>query len=358
MFRYVALIWDDTGPTTSIRARQLSRRLATIAGWSAALERPGLVVHTTGAQPRANGVYSLRGDQGVVLGKLFRRGGVSAPVQSDITITSAESEQILRTSGRALVQDFWGRYVTFFQTADGACCVIRDPSGTLPCFWIRHEGVTIVFSWLEDALALLSDVEAPRANWDAVAAFIKLGALGGRETALEGVSQVLAGELIDLRQESSTLLWSAVDIAQSPTAHGAAEAESLLRESVRACTRSWASCYDTLLLRLSGGVDSSILLSCLAPGGTDADVLCLNYYSAGSNSDEREYARLAAGRVGRDLIERERNTGFRIERVSTAARMPIPTDYIGWMNAATDARLACWRRPKFDPLVRVVPIQI
>jgi asparagine synthase (glutamine-hydrolysing) len=81
-------------------------------------------------------------------------------------------------------------------------------------------------------------------------------------------------------------------------------------------------------------------LSCLAPDATPADVLCLNYHSPGSNSDEREYARLAAARAGRDLIERERNRDFRIERVSSAARMPFPINYIGWMNAATDARLA------------------
>jgi len=60
----------------------------------------------------------------------------------------------------------------------------------------------------------------------------------------------------------------------------------------------------------------------------------------GSNSDEREYARLSAANVGRDLIERERNRDFRIESVSKAARMPFPINHIGWMNASTDARTA------------------
>lgn len=340
MLRYVGLAWDDTQPTTSIRARQLAAGLEKRPGWNTALVNSGLQLYTTGTRPGINGVYPLPGEQGVVLGRLFRRLDLRSPLAADVALTRTESEQIVQSNGRALVRDFWGRYIALFETADGSTCVLRDPSGTLPCFRIRHEGVTIVFSWLEDVLEMLSDIDAPRVNWDAVAAFILLGALGGRETALEGVSQVLAGEALDLRNDTSTLPWSAVDIARSPTGHSAAEAEALLRETVRSCNRSWAACYETILFRLSGGVDSSILLSCLAPGATPADVLCINYHSPGSNSDEREYARLAAGRVGRDLIERERNPDFRIECVSRVARMPVPVSYIGWMNARTDARLA------------------
>lgn len=340
MFRYVGISWNDSQSTTSVRARQLAAGLEKRPGWNTALVHSGLQVYTTGTRPDINGVYPLPGGQGVVLGRLFRRRDLRSPLAADVTLTSAEGEQIVQSNGRALVRDFWGRYVAFFGTADGTTCVLRDPSGTLPCFRIRHEGVTIVFSWLEDVLEMLPGVDAPRANWDAVAAFILLGALGGRETALDGLSQILAGEALDLRNDASTFLWSAVDIARSPTAHSAAEAEVLLREVVRSCTRSWAACYETILFRLSGGVDSSILLSCLAPGATPADVLCLNFHSPGSNSDEREYARLAAGRVGRDLIERERNPDFRIEPVSRAARMPVPINYIGWMNATIDARLA------------------
>lgn len=340
MFRYVGLAWDGTQPVISIRARQLAAGLERRPGWSAALVRSGLQVYTTGTRRRSNGLYPLEGNQGVALGKLFRRRDLSSPLAPDIRLTPREVEQIRQSGGLSLVRDFWGRYVAFYETADGSTCVLRDPSGTLPCFRVRHEGVTIVFSWLEDVLELLSDIDVPRPNWDALAAFIVLGALGGRETALDGVSQVLAGEVLDLRTEASTLLWSAVDIARSPATHSAAQAEILLRETVRSCTRAWAACYDTILFRLSGGVDSTILLSCLVPGATPADVLCINYHSPGSNSDEREYARLAAGRAGRDLIERERNPDFRIERVSRAARMPVPINHIGWMNAATDARLA------------------
>ncbi len=340
MFRYVGLVWDDTRPTTSLRAQQLAQTLGNRPDWNAALGGRGLQVFVTGTRQGVNGVHPLPGDRGVILGKLFRRRDLRSPLAADVELTAPEGDQIIQSTGRALVRDYWGRYVAFLCTEDGSFRVLRDPSGTLPCFRMDHQGVTIVFSWLEDVLGMLPALEAPRVDWEALAAFLRLGALGGRQTTLEGVSQILAGELLDLRNDESSFLWRAVDIARSPTAHDAEESELLLRETVRNCTRSWAACYETILFRLSGGVDSSILLSCLAPGATPGDVLCVNYHSPGSNSDERQYARLAAARAGRDLIEHERNRDFRIERVSSAARMPFPINYIGWMNAATDARLA------------------
>lgn len=340
MFRYVGIAWDDSRPTDSARGRQLGLHWQSRLGWEAVLHGAGLQVFATGTRPGVNGVHPVQRDRGVVLGKLFRRSDLASPPTTNVGLTSSDEARILETGGRALVRDFWGRYVAFLQTPSGSTCVLRDPSGTLPCFLIRHEGLTAVFSWLEDALELLAQVGPPRVNWDALEAHLLLGALGGRETALEGVSQVLPGEAVDLGSGGSTLLWNAVDFARSPATHSASEASHLLRETVRSCTGSWASCYDTILLRLSGGVDSSILASCLAAGSAQSDVICVNYYSSGSDSDERHYARLAAARARRDLIERQRDPGFQLDRVLTISRTPNPVLYIGWMNAQTDARLA------------------
>jgi asparagine synthase (glutamine-hydrolysing) len=340
MFRYLSLAWEDGQSAGSATARHLAATVRTRPGWDVALASPGLQIFTTGTRPGVNGAYPLSRDQGVVLGKLFARRPPEPPAGGDLVITEGEAERIRHSAGRALVQDFWGRYVAFFRNASGETCVLRDPTAALPCFMIRHQGVVIVFSWLEDVLEILPASAAPRPDWDAVEAFIRLGALGGRHTALDGVHQVLPGEVLCLHHARSTLLWSAIGIARTPATHTAAEAEVLLRDAVRTTARAWASCYDTVLLRLSGGVDSSILLSCLAPGATQSDVICLNYHSAGSNSDERDHARRAAARVGRDLIERERNLAFDFASLSKMARMPVPVNHVGWMNAKTDALLA------------------
>ncbi|MEO6279849.1 asparagine synthase-related protein [Roseateles sp.] len=327
-------------------ANDLAMRCQSLEAWDAALARPGLQVFTTGSASGVNSVHPLLGGMGVVLGKLFRRSDLDATPVRHFHLGGAEATRIVDSGGRALVADFWGRYVAFIQTASGSTAVLRDRSGTLPCFRIVREGVSIVFSWLEDALRLLAPAALPAVNWDALLAQLAHGLLGGRETALEGVTEVLAGEWRDLHTDKSTLLWSAVDIALCGTGHageadlGADEATRQLGRAVRSCTRAWAACYDTVLLRLSGGVDSSIVLSCLAPGAVAADVMALNYYSPGSDSDERHYARLSAARVGRDLLEREREGGFKVDRVLSIARMPAPVPYVGWMNASTDASVA------------------
>ena len=340
MFRYIAIAWDEALSASSATAQQLGLDWQARPDWDAALLRPGLQVFTTGSRPGVNEAHPLPGGLGLVLGKVFRRRDLDAPAMRHVRLNSGEAAGILASGGRTLVSDFWGRYVAFLHTASGSTCVLRDPSGTLPCFRVRHRGVSIVFSWLEDALQMLAEAAPCAVNWDALTAQLRLGVLGGRETALDRIFQVLPGELLDLHHGESALLWSAVETARSQASYDADEATQLLGQTVRACTRAWASCYDTLLLRLSGGVDSSIVLSCLGPGNTQADVIGINYHSPGSDSDERSYARLTAARVGRDLLERERDPGFRIERVLKIARMPAPVPYVGWMNAGTDASLA------------------
>lgn len=343
MFRYIALVWSASQPQPSATAQRLAAVWQQQEGWRTALLRPGLHVFTTGERPGINEAHVLRSGLGLVLGKLFRRVEFDSTLAPSAILSDADAASILETSGRALVQHFWGRYVAFLQTPAGATLILRDPSGSLPCFKVSHEGISIHFSWLEDALQITAATGRNggwTVNWDVLAHRFLYGAQNGRDTTLTEVTQLLPGEQLDVETWTSTLLWSAVDHARAAADTDATEAARLLGHAVRSCTRSWASCYDTLLLRLSGGVDSSILVNCLVAGCTPADVICINYYSPGSDTDERSYAMLAAARAGRDLLTRERDPTFRIQRVLELARMPNPVTYVGAMNAATDARLA------------------
>ncbi|MCX2864903.1 asparagine synthase C-terminal domain-containing protein [Paucibacter sp. PLA-PC-4] len=340
MFRYIALAWSESQTHSAAVAQKLSLAWQHKPAWQAALVRPGLHVFATGASRGINEVWPLQDGAGVVLGKLFSRADFDSTPAPSADISSLSAARILQNQGRTLVDKFWGRYIAFVLDASNAPLVMRDPSGSLPCFKLRHQGVWIVFSWLEDVLQMLGPSEHPVVNWEVLRAQIVRGPLGGRETALAEISQVLPGEILDLHADHPTLLWSAVDVAAQPANYDLAQATQLLGHAVRSCTRAWASCYDRVLLRLSGGVDSSILLSCLAPECTLADVVCVNYHSPGADSDERDYALMTAGRVGRDLLMRERELGFRVERVMQIARMPNPVPYVGCMNTATDAKLA------------------
>lgn len=98
--------------------------------------------------------------------------------------------------------------------------------------------------------------------------------------------------------------------------------------------------HSSILLRLSGGVDSAIVLGSLVAKPLATKITCLNYHSSGSDSDERSFARLAA-RASVELVERERDSAFRLDDLMTAARMPTPENYIGRMGSGRlDAEVA------------------
>ncbi|MDP3082852.1 MAG: asparagine synthase-related protein [Rubrivivax sp.] len=343
MFRYLALAWDDTLPPAAALARRLALQLQACPAWQTVFLCPRLHVLVTGAAAGINEAYPLHAGQGVVLGKLFRRCDLTQPSPRHVVLDARESDAIVGSGGRALVRDHWGRHISFLADRSGRFQVLRDPSGTLPCFLRHCQGVTIVFSWLEDVLHLAPELPRPEVNADALAAQLVHGELAGRETALQGITQVLPGEIVALggRAGPGTLLWNVFEQAQLAPIEDLPEATETLRHTVRACAQAWAGCYDSILLRLSGGVDSSILLSCLARGHSPARVSCVNYHSPGVDSDERRYARLAAALAQRELIERERVAHFSLETILHAAPMPAPVNHVGRMGSAQmDAELA------------------
>jgi asparagine synthase (glutamine-hydrolysing) len=207
---------------------------------------------------------------------------------------------------------------------------------------MEHGGVRIVFSWLEDVLRWMPSITPPAVDWECLAAHIASGELTGHPTSLQGISQILPGERSPLGEGSgsATLLWTPTAQASLPPIIDPAQAADALREVVRRCALAWASCYESVVLRLSGGVDSSILACSLTERDTRTRVTCLNYHSPGSDTDERAYARLAAARARRELVEIERDAGYRLEQVLDVARMPSPANYIGRFGSLTDAHLA------------------
>ncbi len=342
MFRYFGFSWDPAAPAQAAVAQRLAEAVQGAGGWRGAHSSAGLRVFSTGNRPGVNDVYPLPHARGVVLGRLFRRRD-GACGRGDIDLSEYEGQRILQTEGRALVDDFWGRYVAVLGSSRPGARVLRDPSGTLPCFRKDIGGVAVFFSWLEDLVAFTPHLPTPRVNWDAVAAFIALGHLGGRETALEGVSQILPGQLATLGEGGPPPmpLWSASAVARRPIESEPRVAATQLRFSVMQCVDAWASAYESVLLRLSGGVDSAILLGSLCAGGATTRLACLNYHSPGSNSDERAFARLAAAKAGLELIERERDTGFRLDDVLAVSRTPTPEVYVGRMGTGRiDAAVA------------------
>ena len=343
MFRYFGFIWDPAATEQTAAAIRIEDSVRSAADWLPAFSGPGMRVFTVGHRPGVNGIHSLQPGRGVVLGRLFRRRG-RLPSSAEAVLTGREGERILQTRGQALVEDYWGRYVALLRPDPGSAFLLRDPSGALPCYRQDIGGVTVFFSWLEDLIAFAPMAPTPRINWDAITARLALSRLDGRETALEGVEQVLPGQLTALGEGAPPplSLWSAYAFARQPIQQEPGTAASRLRQLVMACVHDWSSCYGSILLRLSGGVDSAILLGSLAAEPSATKIICLNYHSPGSDSDERSFARLAATRARVELVERERNAEFRLDDLLAAARMPTPENYLGRLGTGRiDAEVAC-----------------
>jgi asparagine synthase (glutamine-hydrolysing) len=277
-----------------------------------------------------------------VLGDLFARsrGGVSWPAPRPLTV--ADSRAMLDSDGRHLIESFWGRYVAFLHDAQaGATWVVRDPSGGLPCYLARCRGVDVYFSWVDDVLELL---EGPlEVNWPYLAAglcFVRQHSAG---TALREITQVLAGQCVETRAGLSRRIfyWDPLRLAAVETIEDPREAAAAMRRCVRDVVHAWASRHEHLLLSLSGGLDSSIVLACLRDAPSQPRITCFHYYPEGADLDERAYARAAAAKAGLDLIERPRDSAFSLQPLLTVHRSPEPTNYPYFLeHSRLDAKLA------------------
>jgi len=343
MFRYVAFVWNDQDPTLREAARALlQRHSAAGQDWRVALRGSGIEVRYAGADSSSCAAYLLAENGGVVLGNLFARSheGVSKAVPT--AIGEGESRVMLDTNGRHLIESFWGRYVAFLHDPQArASWIVRDPSGGLPCYLMRCRGVDVYFSWIDDIGPLL---DAPlEVNWPYLIATVCFLRQHSHGTALREITQVLAGECVETRAGASKrfFYWDPLQIANTEVIEDLDEAVSAMRHCVRDVVHAWASCHDHVLLSLSGGLDSSIVLACLKDAPSQPRITCFHYYPLGADLDERAYARAAAAKAGLELLERPRDSSFSLQPLLTSHRMPEPTNYPYFLeHSRLDAQLA------------------
>jgi asparagine synthase (glutamine-hydrolysing) len=346
MFRYVAFLWNDRDPARRESARLLLDRHRGDGGdWRIALRGTGIEVRCAGERPGSSEAYPLADGGGVVLGKLFARSleGVSSPAPR--ALGDWASRMILDSDGRHLIESFWGRYVAFLHDSEAAVSwVLRDPSAGLPCYRMRSRGVDIYFSWIEDVLEL---AEGPLTiNWPYLVACLCLLREHCRSTALLEVSQVLAGECVEFRAGESkrSFYWDPLQIAHADVIEEPAAATAALAHGIRDVVTAWAASYPKILLSLSGGLVSSILLSCLAEMSCGPAVACFHDFPDAADFDERAYARLGAARSPFELLERPREAVFSVRPLLGMHPTPEPCPYPYYLlHSRSDAALAAER---------------
>jgi asparagine synthase (glutamine-hydrolysing) len=187
--------------------------------------------------------------------------------------------------------------------------------------------VRLFFSFFPDCLTL--GLRHFSVNWRFIARYLtKVNYTA--ETGLSEVTEIRCGECMVLSRDSASrsMYWEPLAIARSHVIEDPLRASRALNRIVKACVHAWASEHQVLALRLSGGLDSSIVLGCLKDAPHRPTVVCINRYSAGADGDERDFARLAAEHAGCQLIELPRDPTFRIEDALTAHASAAPSNYL------------------------------
>jgi asparagine synthase (glutamine-hydrolysing) len=331
VYRYLALIWNPTDEGSARAAVSLCVRLENDpAGWSRVLESPGVVAWHAERYPGSSDVHPLGDSAGVVFGRIFTRDIETPELAACVTFDGAESARIVASRGERLLEKYWGRYVALLRDGStGEVAVLRDPSGGFPCWITSHERIHLVCSDIEDCRRL--GVGPFTVNWDYIEGFVAHAQLQIRATALNEVSELQPGErlLFSAEKMRRSIEWQPIDIARNAPIESVDEAVTALRATTVGCVQTWAACYGGIVHNLSGGLDSSIVLSCLATAPTRPRLLCLNYFGTGPQEDERRYARAVAQHTGAELIEQQLDVkSVRLEELLSLRRSPRPWFYL------------------------------
>lgn len=242
--------------------------------------------------------------EGVVLGPLFRASALRADA-TDPTPSTPECEAWLCDADQ-MVRDGWGDYVAFHASVHAHCVrILKDPAGLLPAMHVAHDGMHFVFSSLPDAIEL--GLGPFRVNRDYLRRYVCGTQPDSHEHILDGVTRLAGGESleIDFDRAPARVMrrqhWDPAAFALEQRLEDPAAAQDALHATALACTRAWSSQHPRILHRLSGGLDSSIVLGCLQH--TPSSVVSYTYFDPNSRSDARTWARLAATHAGVPCLE-------------------------------------------------------
>jgi asparagine synthase (glutamine-hydrolysing) len=300
---FLAFISDPV----DVAATEVSRRLLSDAQrsrctWKAVFSELGLTVLERPPFTGSTDAQVLPMGAGVVLGRIFPKNLASWTPGWAWKVTENETDAIIQSRGRALLDKIWGGYVAFlYDVSKPAVYVARDSSGKIPCYRTRHFGVDIVFSDLDDVRAL--NLPIFTINLKYVAAFLSASQLQIRESGLHEVTELLAGDCfkVESGHRSHSSLWNPVRMFDVPPIDDFDAAAADVRFTFQRCVDAWASAFGRIAVSLSGGLDSAVALGCLRRARDAGSLVCINRYGPGEGEDERVFARAAATAAGVEL---------------------------------------------------------
>ena len=305
MFDFVAILADPQDPNGQAANRSLAAHLAGFetSGLLTADGALGLSIWTKASGGSALRRVDLPAGSGFLLGQVFRSGDPEHSAQIG-ALGPAEANALRTSRGHSLFSRYWGRYLAFVAGSDGRSVhAVRDPTGALPCFQTSIGGARILFSDL--GLLLGWSQFSAEVNLD----YLALNALAPQFqksiTGLQGVSEVLPGQILTVSRDgaASELGWNPYELAGDEHLLDPGRASALLRETVLKATHCLANPQRSPLVSV-GGLDSSIILACLARSACGQRLHAVNFSTTTPKGDERRYGQAAADFAGVDFTHR------------------------------------------------------
>ncbi|MEW9625812.1 asparagine synthase-related protein [Rhodanobacter geophilus] len=289
-YRYIALVdvnrrWNLANLTEIEAALQMDNMRERFTSGSIRL----FLAAETPFQPLPGG--------GFAIGHLFSR--TFAPFDAMARLSTFSSNKRLREH---VTENCWGEYVLVQpDERDGTGITLtRDPSGGVPCIYSLRNGSGFITSGI--SLATRLDLYRKRIDWDVLIHCLTYPNLKTRRTAFADICELLPGSslAIDPRNLTTHPNWSPWKFVARGHRHtNLVDAAADIRASVASVVHAWADVDESILMELSGGIDSSIVAACLKNAGPR--VTCYNLATPVPGADERQYARQMAACLGVDL---------------------------------------------------------
>ncbi len=328
MFRYIVIAWNVKNASDSDAASRLRRRIlsSSVGSWRTAQDCPGIYAAYIDQEFGSDTAIPVGDCRGVIFGTIFRSPGPCysnqpTPMRS---LSGSDSEEILRSMGRSLISNCWGHYVAALHYPEsGSVVVLRGPVSPLACFHVDLSTLNIFFSHLDDCIDLA--ITPLSINWDSITAQVMGGDHLTNETAIEEIDSLECGECAECKPDgcSRHVYWDPRSFLKERSLTAFDQATRAVRRATEYCVHALSCHHDRILVQLSGGLDSSIVLSSLSRAPHMPSITAVNYYSRGSG-DERRFARSMARRANCRLIERPRNQQLDLRRFLDCNRTVRP----------------------------------
>jgi asparagine synthase (glutamine-hydrolysing) len=186
----------------------------------------------------------------------------------------------------------------------GKLLLARDRFGEKPLFYCeRPDG----FVFASELGALVADERTPTAiSMEALDAYLALQYVPAPRTIYEAVKKLPPGHTLEVRPGERPVLRRYYKISFAPTLADISQEEAVrrVRETVEEAVRSRLMSDVPLGAFLSGGIDSSIVVACMArASSTPVKTFSVGFKEGGREDNELPYARLVAERWRTDHHE-------------------------------------------------------